>query len=73
MFSNKYRPEIKKHLMVYTFQPEKGSCGCVLQDISERRFLQEELEKSRQKLRRVLEASMQIIFQYDLKTTRSCS
>lgn len=64
----KYRPEIKKHLMVYTFQPEKGSCGCVLQDISERRFLQEELEKSRQKLRRVLEASMQIIFQYDLKS-----
>lgn len=65
-----YQPRLKRHLMVYTFQPEHGFCGCVIQDITERRFLRGELEKSREKLRRVLEVLTELVFQYDLESDK---
>lgn len=64
---DRYSPEIKKHLLIYTFQPEYGFCGCVVQDITEGRFLEQELEKSRQEMRHVLEATTDLVFQYDLQ------
>lgn len=65
-----YQPDIQKHLLVFTFQPEPEYCGCVIQDITESRFLGSELEKSREKLRRLLEATTELVFQYDLQRNK---
>lgn len=48
----RYCSAIKKHLTVYTFPLEKGCCGCVLIDTTEEVCRKEELERSREILRK---------------------
>lgn len=67
---DRYSPEIGKQLLIYTFQTEPGYCECVVQDITERRFLETELEKSREEMKRVLEETTDLVFEYDLE--REC-
>lgn len=60
----RYSPEIAKHLLIYTFQSEPGNCECVLLDVSEEYFLTQELESSREDMRRILETTTALVFQY---------
>ena len=59
-----YSPEIQKHLLIYTFQLEFGHCECVLLDETEQQFLFQELEHSRETMKRVLELTTDQVFQY---------
>lgn len=59
-----YSPEIQKHLLIYTFQLEPGHCECVLLDETEQQFLFQELEHSRETMKRVLELTTDQVFQY---------
>lgn len=59
-----YSPEIQKHLLIYTFQLEPGHCECVLMDETEQQFLFQELEHSRETMKRVLELTTDQVFQY---------
>ncbi len=61
---NRYSPELKKHLQVYTFQTEPGHCGCVLQNVSEEHFLEEELSRNQEEMKHILEISTDLVFQY---------
>lgn len=49
---NRYSSELKKHLLVDAFQTEPGQCGCVLMDVSEEYYKKQELENSREELRK---------------------
>lgn len=60
-----YSPEIRKYLLIYTFQETPGSCGCILQDVTEEKFLEDELEKRQERLRYLLSATTVLAFQYD--------
>ncbi len=64
---NRYSPEIGKHLLIHTFQPEYGYCGCVVQDVTEQHFLEEELKRNRRKVRYILQSTTELVFQYDLE------
>ncbi|MEE0476037.1 MAG: diguanylate cyclase [Collinsella stercoris] len=61
-----YSPSLQKHLLVSTFQPDPGCCGCVVIDMTERRRLERDLARSRQKLDFILGQTMDVVFQYDL-------
>lgn len=59
-----YSPEIQKYLLIYTFCLEHGHCECVLLDESEQHFLIQELEHSRETMKRILELTTDQVFQY---------
>lgn len=59
-----YSPEIRKHLLIYTFQSELGHCECVLLDVSEQHFLTQELQNSREDMKRILEMTTALVFRY---------
>lgn len=65
---SEYSPEIDKHLLIYTHQPEKGICGCILQDISLKRNLEIEFDKTRERLKLLLKSATEAIFYYDPET-----
>ncbi len=65
---SEYSPEIGKHLLIYTHQPEKSVCGCILQDISSKRKLEIELDKTRERLKLLLKSATEAIFYYDPET-----
>lgn len=60
-----YSPSLQKHLLVSTFQPEPGCCGCVIIDMTEQRRLERDLARSRQKLDFILGQTMDVVFEYD--------
>lgn len=62
-----YSPEIDKHLSISCFQPMHGYCGCVLRDVTEQYTLEQELQKSRNRLNLVLQNSVDVIFNVDLE------
>lgn len=64
---SEYSPEIGKHLLIYTHQPEKGICGCILQDISSKRKLEIEFDKTKERLKLLLKSATEAIFYYDPK------
>lgn len=68
-----YSPAIGKHLIIHTFPTEYGYCGCVLEDVTERKFLEFELEKSRQEIQHILNKTTDLVFWYDFKTKRVAS
>lgn len=63
---NDYSPEINKHLLIYTYQPHPGYCGCVVQDISRQKQLETELEKRNERIRLLLQSATDTIVQYDI-------
>lgn len=60
-----YSPEIGKELLIYTTQPELGYCDCVLLDITKETFLTRELHRNREEMKRILESTTALVFQYD--------
>lgn len=62
-----YSPEIQKHLLIYTFQSEPGYCECALLDVSEEYFLNQELERNRENLKRILGSTTDLVFEYRLE------
>lgn len=61
----RFSPSLQKHLLVSTFQPEPGCCGCAIIDMTEQRRLERDLARSRQKLDFILSQTMDVVFQYD--------
>lgn len=61
----RFSPSLQKHLLVSTFQPEPGCCGCAIIDMTEQRRLERDLAHSRQKLDFILSQTMGVVFQYD--------
>lgn len=61
----RYSNLINKQVMVYTFQPEYGYCGCVVLDITEQRQLEKAVNMNQQRIQRLLYATADFIFQYD--------
>lgn len=59
-----YSPEIQKYLLIYTFCSEFGHFECVLLDESEQHFLIQELEHSRETMKRILEITTDQVFSY---------
>lgn len=59
-----YSPEIQKYLLIYTFRSEPGHCECVLLDMTEQHFLIQELEHSRETMKRILKTTTDRVFQY---------
>lgn len=59
-----YSGEKKKHLIIYTFFSELGSCECVLLDVSEQYFLTEELENRSNTMKQILKITTDQVFQY---------
>ena len=70
---DKYSPATNKHLIIHTFPTEKGYCGCVIEDVTEQKFLENELEKSRQEIQHILNKTTDLVFWYDFKTNRVAS
>lgn len=69
----RYSPEIKRHLRIFTFPHGEGCCGCILLDVTHRRFLELELERSREQMRHVLASTTDLVFRYDLDTQQLIS
>lgn len=65
---NDYSPEVDKHLLIYTYQPEYGYCGCVVQDITEQKKLENELEYNQKQLQTLLKSTADYVFNYNLET-----
>lgn len=60
-----YSREIQKELLIHTFQTEWGHCECVMQDITKESVLTLELHRSREEMKRILETTTTLVFQYD--------
>ncbi len=67
---DEYSPEIGKHLLIYTFQPEFGYCGCVVQDMSVRKQLEAELDQNQKRNQALLRSTADHIFQYEISSGR---
>lgn len=65
-----YSREIQKELLIHTFQTERGHCECVIQDITKESVLSLELHRSREELKRILETTTSLVFQYDPENKR---
>lgn len=65
-----YSPEIGKDLLIHTFQMEKGHCECVVMDVTKEMFLSRELQRSREEMKRILETTTALVFQYYPKQGR---
>ena len=62
--------EKNRHMLIHTFQIEKGHFGSVLVDTTEEYFLTKELQRSREEMQRILETTTDLIFEYHVKTKR---
>lgn len=62
---DRYSPEIGKHLLIHTFQTQYGFCGCILQDITEKKLLSRALEENQRRMQSFLKSASDYIFQYD--------
>lgn len=60
-----YSPEIGRHLLIHTFQTQPGYCGCILQDITEKKMLSRALEENQRRMQSFLKSTADYIFQYD--------
>ncbi len=67
---DEYSPELDKHLLIHTFQPEYGYCGCVVQDLSVRKQLEAELDQNQKRIQALLRSTADHIFQYDADSDR---
>ena len=65
-----YSREIQKELLIHTFQTERGHCECVMQDITKESVLTLELHQSWEELKRILETTTTLVFQYDPENSK---
>ena len=63
-----YSPDDEKHFLIYIYPLEEGLCGCVLQDVTEHRRMEQKLLLEHEKRKSFLEATTEIDFEYDFAT-----
>lgn len=63
-----YSPDEEKHFLIYIYPLEEGLCGCVLQDVTEHRRMEQKLLLEHEKRKSFLEATTEIDFEYDFAT-----
>ena len=63
-----YSPDQERHFLIYIYPLRRGSCGCVLQDVTENRRMEQELLREHEKRKSFLKATTEIDFEYDFAT-----
>lgn len=63
-----YSPDGRRHFLIYTYPLEQGLCGCVMQDVTEHRRMEQKLLLEHEKRKSFLEATTEIDFEYDFAT-----
>lgn len=62
-----YCVEIDRHLLIYMFPLEKGCCGCVIEDVTMNRRMEQCLLEEQEKKGFLSGATTDILFEYDIQ------
>ncbi len=60
-----YSREFGRELLIHTFRTEPGHCECTVQDVTKETELTNALHRSQAEMRRVLETTTDLMFQFD--------